>query len=314
MIKKHLICSFLLLTFGFLHISEVQAQGFLERFWQNNKKHIAFVDGYDDNLPFYIGISGEFAYSHYSIEKAADWNTISVNMPIAGDVDNFSSITAVAGGELGLGIPIRIRLNQRASVSTGVFWFPSRGGHRGTNRDTTASGIRLEYAFNKAINDKMFQYQQETNSTNSSEFANFKTLEVPLHFKIYSDQKYWSQNSKEPYRVYLLGGVRFIRNLYANKFNKESSNFNKVSAIPLNFKKSYYNLEGGLGYDLYSRYFKASVELRYSESIGDLLDRDRYSEIKDKLHTSTMPGYTNPHMDAIHRLSLRGWRLSIILE
>lgn len=293
-IKKYLICSFLLITFGILHISEVQAQSFLERFWQNNKKHIIFSEEYDDTAPFFIGISGEVAYSHYSIEKAANWN-----------VDNFTSITVIPGPEYGLGIPVRIRLNNYFSVSTGAYWFFVRG--NGTNR----SGTRLEYT---DPTNNVILYQRESGTSGLSNRSNFNTMEFPLHLKLYSDRKYWSQNSREPYRVYLLGGIRFTRNLDAKQFNTEPANFDKVSEIPLNFKTSYYNLEGGVGYDLYSRYFKASVELRYSESMGDLLDRDRYGKIIDALHKSPEAGFTNPHMDAIHRLDLRGWRLSIILE
>ena len=48
--KNYLIYGFLVLAFGVIQINGVLAQGFIERFWQNNKKSVLFSGGeYDEN-------------------------------------------------------------------------------------------------------------------------------------------------------------------------------------------------------------------------------------------------------------------------
>lgn len=306
--KNYLIYGFLVLAFGVIQINGVLAQGFIERFWQNNKKSVLFSGGeYDDTRPFFIGITGGFTYLHYSIENSANWNTIPVEMPTANVFDNFSTITADPGTAYSIGIPIRVRLSQRYSVSSALIWSFERG-HMIV--DGRPSGRRLKYEYSDNENVQTFYYEREFESTKRS---NFNRIEIPLHFKIHSDQKFWRQKSEHPYRIYMLGGIRVIRNLEANSYNEEVSNFDKKAQIPLTFKPSYFMLEAGVGYDLYFPYFKTSIELRYSESSGNILDYAQYNLITDALHKYPKKHF-NPYMDAISKLGIRGWQFSIILE
>lgn len=312
--KNYFAPCLLILVFALINVSESSAQGFLDRFWQKHKRNLVFMGEYDDTLPFYIGITSEFAYSHYFIEKAADWNTIPVELP-NGVTDHFSSITTSRGGEIGIGIPLRIRLNEFTSVATAIMWFPYRGdGYTSTNPDSKPIGTHLAYNYANPNNLPSVLFQSEERTSNG-ERGNFKTFEIPLHFKLHSDKKFMGTHDIHPYRLYLLGGGRFISNLRATRFNGDSKNFDKNHEIPLNFKSEYFQLETGIGLDKYFTYFKASVELRYSQSLGNnILNHDRYEEIKDHYKTHPKPNYTNPYMDAIKQLGIRGWRLSIILE
>lgn len=317
--KNYILASILLVAFAFLNIAEASAQSFLGRFWQKHKSGIFLMGEYDDTLPFYIGITAEYAHSQYYIVKNENWNSTDVELSTVstGGTDKFVAINSIKGGEIGIGIPIRIRINEFASVSTAINWMPYRGDSYNSSGSGKPVGAHLEYNYQNSTNPTRFFQREETVGSNT-ERGNFKTLEIPLHLKIYSDKKFMSTRDDHPYRLYLLGGGKFIRNLGANKFNNENENFELFGEIPLNFKPEYFALETGLGFDRYFKYFKASLELRYYQNIDkNILDQKRYGEIKSYFRNDApvpKPNYTNPYMEAIDRLGIRGWRLSIILE
>lgn len=314
--KNYFVSYFLILVFALINIPKSSAQSFLGRFWQKQKRNIVFMGEYDDTLPYYIGITAEYAHSHYIIQKNPDWHSIDVELP-NGDSDRFSSITTSRGSEFGVGIPVRIRINEFASFSTAITWFPYRGDSYSSIRGGKPIGTHLAYNYVHPTNLSSILFQSEEVHSSSDERGNFKTFEVPLHFKLHSDKKFMGVHDIHPYRLYILGGGRFISNLRASKFNHELGNFAKSRDNPLNFKPKYVNLETGIGIDKYFPYFKASVELRYSQSLGNILDHQKYAEIKDHFRnhpTDPKPNYSNPYMEAIDRLGIRGWQLSIILE
>lgn len=151
--------------------------------------------------------------------------------------------------------------------------------------------------------------------------SNFSTLEIPFHAKLRSDYKYFNSSSNSNlslYRLYLIGGGKLSRHLYVNKYYQNMKNFDKIDP-PLVVKPLYYNMEFGLGLDLYFKYFKLSPEFRFSQSLGNLLDHTRSRKLDNDrkitdINGNIITGVPNPYMNALDRLGIRSFQFSIILE
>ncbi len=305
MTKRSNIVLFLLFMFSFGGVMEVKAQSKILDYFRNNSRGAWQGSGknkeeFDDNKVIYIGMSPftHLSYSHYFIEKSKDWNTIPVAMPVAeNSPDQFASISNPGGLEIGFGLPIRIRINHYLSFSTGVFFSIERGRYT----KNSVYGPRINYTFSNDKDEKHIRMQRGDNDGGE----NFSTIELPLLFKLYSDYKYFSQKSEYPYRIYLLGGSKLIRNFGSNEYYNQTKNFtgSKIDP-PLIFKNRQFNIDTGLGLDIHSKYSKFSFEARYSQSLGDLLNK------KHKNYISS----PNPYMSVIDKLSIRGIQFSIIIE
>ena len=114
-------------------------------------------------------------------------------------------------------------------------------------------------------------------------------LELPLTFKFKSDRR-------ENYRIYLLGGGKYSRNIIPkNKLDDSGLSADKKY---LKLKPDFISYEFGLGVDIYFEYFKMSPEIKWSQSFGNVLDK-------------TPQNNFNTHID---KLLLRSIQFSLIFE
>lgn len=302
MAKRSWIIVLFLFAFFLGPVLEAQAQSKIIDYFKGNSR--TFLKGfgknkeeYDDNILLYIGFGvPQVSYSHYIIQKSNAWHTTPVTMP-TGSPDQFASITNPGGFEIGVGMPIRFRINHYLSFSSGVIFMFERGRYI----NNTVNGPRIEYTFLHDKEEKHIRMQRGKNAAGE----NFSTIEVPLHLKLYSDYKYFSKKSAYPYRLYLLGGGKFVRNFGSKGYYNQSDNFIGTIDQPLIFNNSHFNIDTGLGLDLHTKYSKLTLEGRYSQSLGELLN---------KKHKHYNPSSPYPYMSVIEKLSIRGVQISLILE
>lgn len=294
--RNQLISALLLLTFAFIGI-EVQGQSRLRGFWQTRSAE------YDDTNLIYVGILTQYSFSRFALEKASGWNSLPVDNA-TGSPAHFTDITNPGGHEIGIGVPVRIRLNHYWSISSGVAWSFERG--RYTRPDSKGTGPRIKYQIDKPAATYLRMQKGDHGSG-----ENHPIMEVPLHLKLHSDYKHFSR-SPHPYRLYLLGGTKYNHHFSARTYYDNLSNYEKSDPAMV-FKTNHWNIEAGLGIDFYFTYLKMSVETRFSQSIGDLLDHSRHEEIQASF-ASDGKNFPNPYMDALSKVGLRGWQFSIILE
>jgi hypothetical protein len=99
-------------------------------------------------------------------------------------------------------------------------------------------------------------------------------LGFPAHVKFLSDRI-------NNFRVYMLGGINYQYDLASNSSARKAQNLVKLS--PADF-----SVEGGIGFQFYFPVFILSPELKFSEGIKNVHDRDpslQYSNVIDKLKT-----------------------------
>jgi hypothetical protein len=99
-------------------------------------------------------------------------------------------------------------------------------------------------------------------------------LGFPAHVKFLSDRI-------NNFRVYMLGGFNYQYDLASNSSARKAQNLVKLS--PADF-----SVEAGLGFQFYFPVFILSPELKFSEGIKNVHDRDpnlQYSNVIDKLKT-----------------------------
>ncbi len=135
------------------------------------------------------------------------------------------------------------------------------------------------------IDRQVFFEYQNTVVTKKIDGAN---LDFPLSLKIKS-------NRRKNFRAYAIAGPKYSMSLISEKkLNDENlSDDEKL----LKIKKGFLSYEAGIGFDLYFENFKISPEVKFSQSVDDVLRRD-----------------SNRYRNAIDKLFLRSIQLSIYLE
>ena len=99
-------------------------------------------------------------------------------------------------------------------------------------------------------------------------------LGFPAHVKFLSDRI-------NNFRVYMLGGINYQYDLASNSSARKAQDLVKLSP-------SDFSVEGGIGFQFYFPVFILSPELKFSEGIKNVHDRDpnlQYSNVIDKLKT-----------------------------
>jgi hypothetical protein len=135
---------------------------------------------------------------------------------------------------------------------------------------------------------KKLDYNYDPNDP-ISKIVRASLLELPLTFKFKSDRR-------ENYRIYLLGGGKYSRNVIPKNKSDDSSLSDDEKYVKI--KPDFFSYEFGLGVDIYFEYFKMSPEIKWSQSFGNVLD-------KRELNKFNTP---------IDKLLLRSIQFSLIFE
>ncbi len=148
-------------------------------------------------------------------------------------------------------------------------------------RMTDHSSLRFNPGL--AFTDRLVEYEYASNVPGSNppspivkRIVQATTVDLPLSYKLRSDL-----NGR--FRTYLLGGGRFSKSILSKKKLDDSALAPQEKF--LKNKDSFFSYEAGVGIDFYFEYFKLSPEIKYSHSIGNVLQRANspYATPLDKL-------------------------------
>lgn len=221
--------------------------------------------GVDDET-LHFGFSFHYVNADYKIALKEGWQRpyIDGTTPVA---DSLYSVYSPFYHGMGLGLLADLKLTENANLR----FTPS-----------------LVFS-NKTVNYEYTPHAVNPHDRQLVALVRASYIDLPLLFKFKSDRK-------ANYRGYLIGGGKYSVNVVSGKRYDDASaaQINKL----LKTKPGYFSYEAGIGFDIYFDFFKMSPEVRWVQSIGNLLD-DRNANM-----------YNHP----IERLTLRNFQVSLFFE
>lgn len=225
-----------------------------------------WAGGVDDEVLHY-GFSFHYVHADYKIKLREQWQE-----------------PFVAGG-VAMGTPVSIHSPFTHGVGLGLL------------ADLKLhENVNLRFTPNIVFSNKKVIYSFAFNSPSAkphdeqiSRKVETSYVDLPLFVKFRSDRK-------NNYRGYLLAGSKYSINVASKKRYDDS--METTAGKKLKTRPGYFSYEAGIGFELYFDYFKMSPEIRWSQSIGNLLDRRE-------------PNMFNHPID---RLMLRNFQVSLIFE
>ncbi|WP_353195241.1 outer membrane beta-barrel protein [Parapedobacter defluvii] len=222
-----------------------------------------------DDEPLHFGFSFHYINADYKITLKPDWQTPDLTASAAETVPLLGVSSPFYHG-VGLGLLADVKLTENANLR----FTPS----------LVFSNKAVHYRYANTTDNN---YTNTTDVTEKLIRASY--IDLPLLFKFKSDRK-------GNYRGYLIGGGKYSINVVSGK------RYDDAQLVPsekyLKTKPGYFSYEAGIGFDLYFDFFKMSPEIRWVQSIGNLLD-------------SREPNMYNRPID---RLMLRNLQISLFFE
>lgn len=216
-----------------------------------------------DDEPLHFGFSFHYLNADYKITLKPDWQMRDPTSSAIPDTALLAGVSSPFYQGVGLGLLADVKLTENANLR----FTPS-----------------LIFS-NKAVN---YRYAVSTTEV-TEKLIRTSYIDLPLLFKFKSDRK-------GNYRGYLIGGGKYSINVVSGKRYDDSS-FSPTEKL-LKTKPGYFSYEAGIGFDLYFDFFKMSPEVRWVQSVGNLLDRSEENM------------YNRP----IDRLVLRNFQISLFFE
>ncbi|WP_177181026.1 type IX secretion/gliding motility protein PorT/SprT [Parapedobacter koreensis] len=225
--------------------------------------------GVDDET-IHFGFSFHYISANYKIGLKENWQ--SPYTDAQGTIDGFMAdslykVYSPAQTGIGLGLLADLKLTENANL-----------------RFTPT----LVFS-NKAVNYAYTPYPISSHNRELTSIVRASYIDLPLLIKFKSDRK-------GNYRGYLIGGGKYAINVVSSK------RYDDAGSAPieklLKTKPGYFSYEAGIGFDFYFDFFKMSPELKWVQSIGNLLDARE----------------PNMYNHPIQRLMLRNFQVSLIFE
>ncbi len=224
-----------------------------------------WAGGVDDEVLHY-GFSFHYVHADYKIKFRDDWqlpytdeNGAVMGQPV--------SIHSPFTHGVGLGLLANAKLNDN---------------------------IHLRLTPNIVFSNKRVEYQFDDNAgyphdDQISKLVRASYVDIPLFLKLRSDRK-------NNYRGYLIAGGKYSVNVVSKRRYDDSDAPPYGKELKTN--PGYFSYEAGIGFEFYFDFFKMSPEIRWSQSLGNLLD-DRQANM-----------FNHP----IERLMLRNLQFSLFFE
>lgn len=224
--------------------------------------------GVDDET-IHFGFSFHYISAHYKIALKENWQAPYID-PSGFRADSLYSVHSPAQGGVGLGLLADLKLTENLNL-----------------RFTPTLAFS-----NKTVNYGYTPFASPLSDDHDRELATLvraSYIDLPFLIKFKSDRK-------GNYRGYLIGGGKYSINVVSSK------RYDDASSVPLEkllkTKPGYFSYEAGIGFDIYFDFFKMSPEVKWVQSIGNLLDARE----------------ANMYNHPIQRLMLRNFQLSLFFE
>ena len=233
---------------------------------QQHRRPLRWGGGVDDEL-LHFGFGFHYVHADYKIALKPEWQQTAF-IDENGDPAQLLGVSSPFTHGVGLGLLADLKLGENAN---------------------------LRFTPTLVFSDKTVNYRYTPTATLEhdryiSKEVKASYIDLPLLFKFKSDRK-------GNYRGYLIGGGKYAVNVTSSKRYDDSSSEGQFQKF-LKSKPGYFSYEVGIGFDLYFDYFKMSPEIRWVQSIGNLLDAREPNM------------YNNP----IDRLMLRNLQVSLYFE
>jgi hypothetical protein len=238
---------------------------FLLMFFVNSSYAQENWGGGVDNENVHFGFGFQFLNTEFKVYKAPNWQ---IPFP---DPDNggapltspLVSISSPMSSGFGLGFIADVRLGNHLNLRT-----------------TPA----LVFA------DRYIDYSYQNSADNTRKIVQTATVDLPLGFKLKSDRR-------RNFRAYILGGVKYSIDIISKKKLTDDDFGQLDKLVKTNRNILWY--EAGIGFDFYFEFFKLSPEIKWSQSVNNVL-----------APASTPNAYTTP----LEKLFARNFQFSLYFE
>jgi hypothetical protein len=238
---------------------------FLLMFFVNSSYAQENWGGGVDNENVHFGFGFQFLNTEFKVYKAPNWQ---IPFP---DLDNggapltspLVSISSPMSSGFGLGFIADVRLGNHLNLRT-----------------TPA----LVFA------DRYIDYSYQNSADNTRKIVQTATVDLPLGFKLKSDRR-------RNFRAYILGGVKYSIDIISKKKLTDDDFGQLDKLVKTNRNILWY--EAGIGFDFYFEFFKLSPEIKWSQSVNNVL-----------APASTPNAYTTP----LEKLFARNFQFSLYFE
>lgn len=252
------------------------------------KMTFPFGGEYNEDQVLHLGFFFTYQTAYYKATKNDNWQQTDGG----NEQQKLRGIsTPSATGGVGFGIPVDIRLGGNTNFILRPTYLIF------ANQSVNYTFLNTETGEQVTIK-KYHKEDIEANASGEQMDRNFFTFEMPVLLKFKSNMK--QLYGEDRYRGYIVGGVKWTRNIGRNKYYNNLTD-NPPARMPLIVKPYHFSYEAGVGVDLFFDYFKMSAELKWSQSMGNVLDKKWNNR-------------PNPFMDPIDKLLLRNIQFSLIFE
>ena len=246
-----------------LSISTLMAQSF-----------ISFpFSGYDDEATIQVGFQYNYVNQNYQLKLRDNWKQWFQDLDV--DSQNLTylgalkAIHSTSAHGFSIGVPMDIKWNEH------VYFNFSPSFSIMNSHNITYTGMNPE------ISPLLRKSKHVLHGLHGD---NFNSFEFPVGVKVRSEEKTFAKSDTK-YSAYLLGGVRLSRwTGIISKYKDlalEKHNGRPISEA-LILKPEYMSWEAGFGFDLYFSYFKVSPELRFSQSMSNVLSNNHVLATENK--------------------------------
>lgn len=238
------------------------------------QRFISFpFSGYDDEATIQLGLQYNLVNQNYQLNLKNNWKQLFEDL----DVDNeavtylgdLKSVHSPKRHGFAVGIPIDIKWNETLSLNF-------------TPSFIILNSYQIAYTAMDAEIKPLIRKSKQ--SLNGLQGDNYHSFELPVGFKIRSEEKNIFKSDTK-YRAYLVGGVRLTKwTGLVKKYDDliiEKSNNRPVSEA-LILKPEYMSWEAGVGFNFHFSYFKVSPELRFSQSMSNVLNNNHVLSRENK--------------------------------
>jgi len=187
-----------------------------------------------DDEDIHFGFSFQYVNSDFKLYKAPSWQANYLTTTPAATL-SLESISSSLSSGFGLGFITDVRLGNHVNF-----------------RATPA----LVFA------DRYIDYTYTVTSYNIRKTVQSATLDLPLGFKLKSDRR-------RNFRAYVLGGLKYSIDIISKK-KLNDDNFGDLDKL-VKTNRNILWYEAGIGFDFYFEFFKLSPEIKWSQSVKNVL-------------------------------------------
>ncbi len=223
-----------------------------------------------DEDPLHFGFLFQYINAGYKVKLNENWREPS---GLSTPFDSLMSVTSPVSHGWGLGLLADARLYQRINLRfspTLIF----------SNRN-------MFYYYGAEMRRVPKGNQQSL--VGDAGFLQSPIFDFPLSLRYTSDRK-------SNYKIHVMVGGKYSFEVVPEKEEPGTLPF----AMILRTKRSYFSYEAGLGMELYLEYFKMTPEIKFSQSLHNVLGRPYQAP--------------NPYHSPIDKLFLRSFQFSLFFE